>query len=365
MTLENKNILIISNEPWGDIWFSKHNYANELSKKNLVFFIDPAGRWSLYSLFRSRVNVREVQKNLFVVSYYNFLPHYFLRINNRIVSWRIRKKLEKSGIKKTFFWSFDPVRLFQPGLLNAEFSIFEAVDKYRLSFKGEKVLYKNADAFIVISEEFREFYAKYNKPVLTVPHAIPSDEFVADHFTDVKPVTDSASALYVGNIDYRLNYRLIVKMVKKFPQIKFVFIGGMRITEDQDFIDLFIGKKYPNVYYTGKKHFKELKVHIASCGFCIAPMRIFEGNTISHHKIFQYLAMGKAVFSCEFSEYKKFSGLLYMENDEEMLLKKINDFLEKKESPGIALQRIELAKQFTFEVVLGKIENFLSKIYTH
>ena len=34
MKLENQTILVTSNEPWGDLWYSKQNYAYELSKKN-------------------------------------------------------------------------------------------------------------------------------------------------------------------------------------------------------------------------------------------------------------------------------------------------------------------------------------------
>ena len=361
MKLEGKNILIISNEPWGDIWFSKHNYAYELSKKNKVFFINPAAGWTFLNLFRRKVEIRKERENLFSLNYNNFLPHYFLRINNRIVSARIRKKLKSEGIQKTFFWSFDPARLFYPQLLNAEYSLFEAVDKYRLSLKGERIMNANVNAVIVISEDFREMYESFGKRVLTVSHAISAEEFDIQNPPSVQPVTDSASALYVGNLDHRLDYRLIRKMAEKFPEVKFVFIGGMKITDDPDFADLFLNKKMPNILYVGKRHFKELKFHIAASRFCIAPMLKFEGNTISHHKIFQYLALGKAVFSCEFSEYKKFSHMLYMENVHERLIEKMEKYIAEGEADEIRKERVVLAKQFSFETIFSDIEKFISE----
>jgi len=361
MKLEKKNILIISNEPWGDIWFSKHNYAYELSKKNKVFFINPTSGWTFLNLFRRNVEIRKEQENIYSLNYNNFLPHYFLKLNNRIVSARIRKKLNATGIHKTFFWSFDPSRLFLPQLLNAEYSLFEAVDKYRFSLKGEKILYSNVNAIIVISEDFRKFHEPFGKPVLTVSHAVSSEEFNIQTPAPVQPLTDQSCALYVGNLDYRLDYKLIRKMAEKFPQIRFVFIGGITITDDPDFVELFLHKKIPNVIYEGKKHFKELKYHIAASGFCIAPMRRFEGNTISHHKIFQYLALGKPVFSCEFSEYKKSGHLLYMENDPSRLIEKMDRFISHGEPDDIQQERVALAKQFSFESIFSKIETFISE----
>lgn len=41
MELKGKRIVTASNEGWGDVWFSKHNYAYELSKHNEVLFVDP------------------------------------------------------------------------------------------------------------------------------------------------------------------------------------------------------------------------------------------------------------------------------------------------------------------------------------
>ncbi|MFZ5553487.1 MAG: hypothetical protein ACOZCO_10250 [Bacteroidota bacterium] len=361
MKLENQNILIISNEPWGEIWFSKHNYAFELSKKNKVIFINPAPRWSVKNIFKRDIIIKKENGRLCSLSYKNILPHYFLKWNNRLVSSMIRKKLEKEGIHQTIFWSFDPVRLFDPRQLNSFYSLFEAVDKYRLSLKAEKYLYANVDSVIVISEDFKELYKPFGKPVLCVSHAISTEEFEPENSASVKPVTDKNSALYIGNLDHRVDYLLIKKMAEEFPQTRFVFIGGIRETNNAVFRELFIEKKYSNVVYEGKKHFKELKHHIHACGFCIAPMALFESNTISHHKIFQYLAMGKAVFSCRFSEYTSFAHLLYMEDDHALLIEKIKSFLSEGENDTLKSQRIKKAREFTFDAVLQKIELFISE----
>ena len=85
--IQNNSILLISNEPWGDIWFSKHHYANELSANNDVYFIDPPKGWSLSSLFSNQLEIEVINERLKVVRYSNslpirFFPKVFTKIND-------------------------------------------------------------------------------------------------------------------------------------------------------------------------------------------------------------------------------------------------------------------------------------------
>ena len=72
--LQNKTIVITSNEPWGDIWYTKHNYAAELSKKNKVYFVNPPNSWKIG--IRQGYGIKEdiITDNLSVLSYNNYLP---------------------------------------------------------------------------------------------------------------------------------------------------------------------------------------------------------------------------------------------------------------------------------------------------
>ena len=74
LKLEDQTILIISNEPWGDMWYSKHNWANELSNKNKVYFINPPEKWSPTHLFSSNTTVTNYSKSLSIVDYNNRFP---------------------------------------------------------------------------------------------------------------------------------------------------------------------------------------------------------------------------------------------------------------------------------------------------
>jgi hypothetical protein len=84
------------------------------------------------------------------------------------------------------------------------------------------------------------------------------------------------------------------------------------------------------------------------------------GNNISHHKIFQYLAWGKPVFSCVFSEYLQFGELLYMDDNHQGIVDKLDLFLKVGEDKSLKEKRIEKASEMKFENHLKSIEQFLN-----
>lgn len=90
MKLESQTILIVSNEPWGDVWYSKHNWAYELSKKNQVFFINPPTNWKLSNLWGLKINISSYTESLQILKYQNILPYtrfsILYKLNNFLVS---------------------------------------------------------------------------------------------------------------------------------------------------------------------------------------------------------------------------------------------------------------------------------------
>lgn len=362
LELANKNILIISNEPWGDVWFSKQNYAYELSKKNRVFFVDPTSRWKLTNLFNSGVSIKKVSETLYVLSYRNFLPAINLpvfRFNNFIVSRRIKERLRREKATSSILWTFDPMRLYDPAALGASYSIFHCVDKYFQGHMGERLLYSRINTVLCVSRSFLDDYRSFTDSVHYIPHGISSEDFnYGDRPADLPP---GDYGLYVGTIDHRLDFDLIEKMVLRFSEMPFVFVGRNNIPAGNAAARLFRDNAYGNVYAIGTRHFKQLKHYIAHAAFCIAPMnRTVEGNDISHHKIFQYMALGKPVFSGIFSEYTSFSDLLYMDNDQENLIDRMEAFLKHGEDDSLPSKRSAYVRQFTFEELLKKIEQAIA-----
>lgn len=362
MQLKGLNILITSNEPWGDVWFSKHNYANELSKHNNVVFVDPVKSWRPSNLAGARPRLRKIHDGLHVMSYSNVVPSaniQSLKLNNTLVSRAIRRALALHGFKTDLFLPFDPSRLFRPDLLGAKRSVFIAVDQYILSIPGERFMYTNVDGFITLSEKFNPLYAPYTKPLLTVSQAISEDEFKAT------PVQSkyTGHGLYVGTLDFRLDLGIVERMAQAHPDVPFVFIGPYKLAGMAKAEAIFREGRYHNIHLAGVVPYKELASHIALARFGFAPMdKNYPGNAFLHHKIFQYWAVGKPVFCNRFTEYEPVAHLLYMSDDEATTLSNLDRFLLSGEPDHLRGERIAYAQSRTYETILGQVGDFLDRL---
>ncbi len=361
MELKGLNILITSNEPWGDVWFSKHNYANELSKENRVVFADPTGSWQPTGLLGPGTSLVRIQERLHVLRYRNVLPavnDVAFRLNNSIVSRAISKVLRAQGLLPDLFLSFDPSRLYDPALLGAKDSAFIAVDAYSMHMRGERFIYPKVDRFITLSETFNATYEPYHKPILTIGHAIASEAFAAGPAS----IGYANYGLYVGTLDIRLDLELLRGMVEDHPEIPFVFIGPYALEGNAQASQLFREGRFPNVHLLGAMPYGKLAACIAGARFCLAPMgRHFPGNNISHHKIFQYLAMGKPVFSTVFSEYLPIAHLLYMNDDRRELRAMLSRFLQSGEPGGLHADRVAHARTKSFGATFRAIGYFMDR----
>jgi len=352
MKLQNKTILIVSNEPWGDMWYSKHNWAFELSKHNLVYFVDPPKRWRLKNLFKTKITIQDYTNNLKILNYNNRLPftrfNFLFKINETLIFKSLNKFFKDRN--NIIFWSFDPYRLINPKRINKLFSIHFITDKYLM--KREQILAENSDYHITVSKELTDILKVENPLVLS--HGISETEFTANKDIDYKNFT-----LYVGGIDYRLDYNLLEQLLIKFPKETFLFIGRLSNNDNKIFNDIFIQKKYNNLIHKPPIHFKELKNYIAKAKICLAPMKLdVQGNAINHHKLLQYLAMGKPVLSAQFSDYKN-NNLLIEYNSINEAINKLEQFLKNGEGKELINKRINFAKQFTYQKLINKIENFI------
>lgn len=365
MKLKGKTILVISNESWGPVWYSKHNYANELSKNNKIYFIDPSPKFTLTSIFTSSVKIYPIKENLFLVKYKNIIPGYLrskllFHLNEIINSRRIYKAIVKKSTSKVILWSFDPYRFVFPKLLHVDFTIYHYTDDYH-NF-GLNMILKKADVVLTISSMFLKEIIKNKKPFYITNHSISREEFKVDKNFIEHKINDKDYILYVGTIDERVDFSVLEDLICAFPNEKFVFIGRVTSVLNTCFDNIFIKAKYSNVKSLGVINFKDLRNYIAKSKICIAPMsETVRGNRINHQKLLQYLAQGKAVFCSSFEDYKM-NNILYQYVSVEETHKLFNKALIEANDPKLIKKRIEFAENYTFDKQINRIEKFINSI---
>ncbi len=357
MKLENKNILIISGEPWGLIWYSKHNYAWQLSKKNKVFFINPPRRFSIFNIFRANLEENIISPSLTVLTYKNILPlkyKWLWKLNENYVFKKLRQYFESKKPSELIFWTFDPIRLAFPEILSPKQIIVHAVDHYLFTYPSETILCAKADYVFCVSKEVQEAFSKYSLKTHLIPHAIPSDEFLpAKSKTSNKLV-----GIFAGTLDLRIDYPYLQFIIEKFPDITFKFVGKIQI--DNSFTKQLLKGDFKNTIVEGEKPFEEVKYYIQNADFCILfKDNTVSGNSISSHKMLQYLAQGKPIFCTELSQHKEIEDLLFMSNDMYKMEKLLRTFVLNGDSQTNISKRIVYASRHSFDTTLKKIETIL------
>ncbi len=355
MKLEDQNILIVSNEAWGPVWYSKHNYAWQLSQKNKVYFLNPAVRFSPLNVFKKNLVSEKINDNLITLSYKNILPvklNFFRLINEWYVFKILHRYFDNNKVKNIVFWTFDPIRLSTPEKLNPKIIILHAVDHYLFTYPSEILLSKKADYVFCVSDVIARSYQKYTTKTYVIPHAVPDDEFLPIKTERSKKIT----GIYVGTIDIRLDFNFINHITNVFPDITFRFIGVIRPS-----IETMFNKDKNNIIFEGALPFTELKHQIREADFCFLFKDIYHlGNSISSHKMLQYFAQGKPIFATIMEQYKSINTLLYMENDLEKMEKMMRHFVEHCENQELIQKRIDYAKEHSFSNTLLKIEKIVS-----
>ena len=355
MKLENQNIIIVSNEPWGDIWYSKHNYAYELSKKNKVFFLNPPKPFSVKNIFSTQINENSVSDTITVLEYGNRLPvslFNFWKLNDKIILKALKRFFDKKKIHGLYFWTFDPIRLAFPEILLPKLIIVHAVDDYIFSYHSEALLAEKANHIFCVSGKFVEKYRKYNSNITVLPHAIPDDEFIPVKNKRNNPL----KGVFIGKMDSRIDAKFNFEVFRTFPEIQFTLVGQI----SNEFKKLFIKEDFKNLTCIPPVKSAEIKNYVSDSDFCFIFKKIYEGNNISSHKLLQYLAQGKPIFGTDFSDMSaELKNTLYLSNSSAEIIKMLKGFSEKEEPEEKATVRIKYAKQNTFSNAINVIEHAL------
>lgn len=369
MKLENQNIIITSNEPWSDVWFSKHNYAWELAKNNTVFFVNSPVKWKFSNLFKNKISTQQITNQLSVLTFQNSFPSnlpILKEINNVIASVKIKRHLKKLGLANWMLWSFTPLFLFRPKLIRSKFSLFHIMDMNWTNFYGGEILSNQSDCLVLVSDYILQEYEFCGAPKTVVEHGISNEEFSFEEskMLDVKNEVKNYGhyGLYVGVVDTRCDFQLIAKMADSFKAINFIFIGPINIDNKHPYYFLFNGET-KNIICLGKKPYKEIKYYIKLSSFCISPMDMkHPGNDISHHKTLTYLAQGKPVFSPFFKAYLQTGDLMYLKNNSEEMIAAISNYVNNGENDKLVAERINFAKLYLYTNHLKKIEAFINTV---
>jgi len=316
--------LVVSNEQWGDVWFSKQHYAYELARLgHQIYFINPTKKWKIKNFFSTKIVEDVINNNLSILTYQNNLPQgkifiFFVRINDYFNCLKIKRRIKHES-SQLIWWKFDPYRFLSSKPLKGKI-IYHVVDPH-LHLWQDKIQAKQADLIISSSEKYINSYKKMEcKNIIKIPHGISDDEFELDQNKVVNYKKKYGDyVIIIGTIAADVNINLIRLIA--LEKINIVVIGPEAISSNEwEAI-----KKMKNVHYLGSAHAKELKHHIAG-----AKAGLITYNFISKQKgqvtrtplkALNYLAQNLPVITTIDSEIKELEnkGVYWAKNENDYL----------------------------------------------
>lgn len=363
MKLQNKNILVISPEPWDHIFVSKHHYSTHLAKRgNIVYFLNPPS--NTLSVEPSGI------ENLFVVNYKGFIGglRFFPRFMRRFFMRTVFYKLQQ--LTKTCFhvvWAFD----------NSVFFDFHVFGKMTLTIShivdpnqnfNTRLAAKTASICLCNTDLLRNRLSQWNKNVFKINHGY----YVSQTSKNISlPGRNAIKAIYVGNLNIPyLDWEILCRLVGENANVDFIFVGpGFREpavqSESRGQYKGLIAS-YSNFYDVGRVSSDSVQAYLRGGDILLVcyQERFQNDQTANTHKLMEYLGSGKvivATFTAEYSDLRQ-QGLIAMSTQNRefpALFKDVLANLPFWNDSGKQRARIDIALENTYEKQIEKIENVL------
>jgi hypothetical protein len=347
-----KNILIISPEFWNGHSVSKHHYAKELAKAgNSVYFLNPPTQT------KNIVITKSEYENLYSINYsalkgVRLLPK-FLRV--AYLNSFLKNFENKIGKKLDIIWLFENSRFYDLEFAQNRLKIYHQVDLNQ-NFNVKEAA-SSADICFCTTEFIRKELKKYNYRVYKINHGFNDKKLNLNEKLKNKIDKTKINVGYVGNLDIKyLDINLIEKLVSKFSEINFNFVGGY--LEQNEFYKRL--SKYKNAIFIGKIKSEYIVSFLEEMDINILAYQadIYKEQLANPHKVMEYLASGKVVVATYTDEYKYHMNLIEMVMQNS---KFIDKFLEVVNNLSYynSLEKIKLRKEFALK---NSYKNQIKKI---
>lgn len=380
--LQQKNILIVSPQSWGNMMLSKHHYAIELAKKgNKVYFLNPPND----PLPAEAVDVKPsgIHENLFFIENKLYFPYnlkfHALSLFHFLMRRQVKKIVKHIPGKIDIVWSFDigftyPLYFFP----STTVKIFHPVDEP----SSPEAIKAATGAVIIFSvtSEILDKYAHLTVPRYFINHGL-QDEFLQQPPVDIND-TKKIHVGFSGNLLRNdLDRSTLLTIVKENPGAQFEFwgtyrakdsnIGGSGDAAQVEFIEQLIQQS--NVTLHGAVNSGQLAESLGKMdAFLICyDVEKDQSKGTNYHKIMEYISTGKVIVSNNVTTYHDKPDLVQMiperdsNNGLPVLFKKVVENLSVYNAAELQEKRKQFARDNTYTKQVERIDERLEQLLQH
>lgn len=367
----DKNILIISPQPWSYLFISKQHYALELSKHNRVYYLcAPENKPGT----GSSISAAKESDQLYILKYRIPIPGVFLfhapKIFKAVNLFAVRRILKRIKPRFDVCIDFGSYQFYDDmHFIQADTKIFFPVDDHH----NLKPSDRGCDYLFSISVNIIHKLKKAGYNCHFINHGL-SEAFASVarnrlvHFKGWER-SGNIKAAYSGNLFIPfLNIPLFKKIILENPECEFQLFGSTNYDKKNPVHNDWYRflQEAENVTVFGFSEPPALAAHLNNadiCLMCYKPdFKNYHGE--NSHKIFEYLSTGRVIVSTHISLYAG-NDLLNMTDsgkDEDLpgLFAETIRQIDHYNSDELAKRRMDLAIHNTYAKQIERMEGIIS-----
>lgn len=347
------NILLISPEPWGENYVSKHHYAITLANQgNKVFFLNPPDK----RIFKVSFST---YRNLFIIDYFPIFRG-LRKLPGSITAWLTKIELRylelRSGYNFDIIWNFETSRFFNLSKLPVgRIKISHIVD-YTENF-NLPLASATADICIGTSDYINKEQKNFNPSVHKIHHGVNINSGTSSVDFD-SPYRIKVG--YVGNLCLKyIDWKTVYELCAENKDTGFYFIGpegksnlGRKIEVDPYMNKV---KQLINTFFLGAIPASEIPSYLDLFDILLLVYKAdqYREQLANPHKLMEYIASGKITVASYTDEYVNKKELLEMVEDNCELPQRFRDVLHNLAHYN-SEEKSALRKHFAFENIYEK-----------
>jgi glycosyltransferase involved in cell wall biosynthesis len=379
------SFLLISTTDWDAPQFgSRQQIAQLLARRgHQVLFVEVPR--SLHSFISAPADTRRalsrmgrlrvIEEGLFAYTPRPVLPIYYHPLSNalnqRLLARDVRGAMRRLGWSRPdVLWTYWPNSAYLVGKLGERAAVYHCIDEfatrtYPLVRAGviaemEAELCRKVDLIFTRTEALTEAKRQINPRTECLPGGVDValfDPMRGDLDAPAMRALPRPRVGFLGTIDDRLDIDLLATVFRQLPDVTLVMAGPVK----QHLVDLRVLAALPNVHFLPAYPHKDAPALVAALDVCLIPYRLnsyTEG--LSPLKLYEYLAMGKAVVATNLPYIQREAAHVCIAQDAEAFAAAIQHRIQSPPSPQEQATWREAAAAVAWASQVDRIETALA-----
>jgi glycosyltransferase involved in cell wall biosynthesis len=381
---ERPVIMAFAPNPWCGPWMNRQQILSRLAARGWDVLYSN-GLWTTWDLKKTAFQEAKFfgETRLLDGVYIHTAPKWLLNYSKsglwarsayKLGSLVLRQALGVSHKKRLVAYVFHPKFAPLCAHLKPDFLVYHAYDlpygpESEAELRRKRMLLEMADVVVASSPAIAEHLTSIRprQSVDVIPNGADTEAYIsASKLAEPEDICAIPSPRigYIGNLNRKVDFRLVAKLAREKPLWNFVFVGGEGNFDDASRRGLDSCKARRNVFFVGEKHYTELPRYANAMDVNIMCYRMDRDLwTVGGYplKLHEYLAAGKPVVSADLQSIRPFSAVVHLCNSDEEWESALARAIAQR-GVGDTLSRRAVAKENDWNVRVDRIESLLELV---